>query len=65
MNKVKVINGIKAVGVTIISGVSGLALTNLIEKEMTSWGMFKPQEVIEEEIEITTDLNGEEVEELI
>ena len=67
MNKVKVINILKGTAVTIISGVSGLALTNLIEKEMTEWKLFAPKEDLEdlEELEIVIEETIDEVEELI
>lgn len=64
MNKVKVINILKGASVTIISGVSGLALTNLIEKEMTEWKLFAPKEDLEE-LEIVVEETIDEVEELI
>ena len=66
MNKVKVINILKGTAVTIISGVSGLALTNLIEKEMTEWKLFAPKEDLEdlEELEIVIEETIDEVEEL-
>lgn len=67
MNKVKVINILKGTAVAIISGVSGLALTNLIEKEMTEWKLFAPKEDLEdlEELEIVIEETIDEVEELI
>jgi hypothetical protein len=66
MNNVKVINILKGAAVTIISGVSGLALTNLIEKEMTEWKLFAPKEDLEdlEELEIVIEETIDEVEEL-